>query len=86
MESLPEDVTYTVDEVARMLKYSRRSVIRIFEKEPGVIAIVRPETLHKRRYRTLRIPRAVYERVVTGRGRGKVIVQFSKRRIPRKSC
>jgi hypothetical protein len=78
-----QDATYTVDEVARMLKYSRRSVIRIFEKEPGVIAMYRPETLHKRRYRTLRIPREVYERVIRGRGRGRVIVQFSKRRRPR---
>jgi hypothetical protein len=45
---------------------SRRTVIRLFEKQTGVISLIRPETMHKRRYRSLRIPRAVYDRVLTG--------------------
>lgn len=36
---------------------------RIFENEPGVIKIVSPERLHKRRYTTLRIPESVLRRV-----------------------
>jgi hypothetical protein len=33
-------------------------------KELGVLIVTRPETVRKRRYRSIRIPRAVYERVV----------------------
>jgi hypothetical protein len=36
----------------------------MFECEPGVLIIERPETRNKRSYRSLRIPRHVYERVV----------------------
>jgi hypothetical protein len=47
-----------------MMGLSRQTVIRIFEKERGVLILRRPESMHKRPYRSLRIPRAVYERVV----------------------
>jgi AraC-like DNA-binding protein len=40
-----DTVIYTVAEVAQMLKCSRRSVVRIFEREPGVLVLFRPETL-----------------------------------------
>jgi predicted DNA-binding transcriptional regulator AlpA len=59
-----EKQAYTIDEVAALTGFSRRTVIRLFEAERGVIALPRPETMHKRRYRSIRIPRAVYERVV----------------------
>jgi hypothetical protein len=36
---------------------------RIFENEPGVVKIVSPERLHKRRYTTLRIPESVLRRI-----------------------
>ncbi|HSZ03069.1 MAG TPA: helix-turn-helix domain-containing protein [Terriglobales bacterium] len=49
---------YTVREVAKLLNYSRRTIVRMFENEPGVL--VRANT----KRRTLRIPRSVYERVV----------------------
>ena len=40
------------------------NVIRdLFEDETGVLKIVRPEKLHKRKYTTLRIPATVAERV-----------------------
>lgn len=55
---------YTVGEVANMTGLSRQTITRLFERERGVIVLHRPETLHKRSHRTIRIPRAVYERVV----------------------
>lgn len=35
----------------------------MLEREPGVLVLNRPERMHKRPYRTIKIPRAVYERV-----------------------
>jgi hypothetical protein len=55
---------YTVDEVAALTGFSRNTIIRLFQNERGVIVLVRPSALHKRRYRSIRIPRAVYERVI----------------------
>jgi len=63
-----EKHTLSVAEVAALTGLSRRTVTRLFEGERGVIILDRPrvETMHKRkrRYRSLRIPRVVYERVV----------------------
>ncbi len=64
---------FSVDEAAAILGRSRRTVIRMFEKEPGVLVWNEPETMHKRRYRVLRIPRAVLERVLLRLSRGGVI-------------
>jgi transcriptional regulator GlxA family with amidase domain len=64
MPSLLDKAALSVDDVAGLTGFSRRTVIRIFEAERGVIVLPRPETMHKRRYRSLRIPRAVYERVI----------------------
>lgn len=47
-----------------MMGVSGVTVTRIFENEKGVIILDRPEKMHKRGYRSLRIPHAVYERVV----------------------
>lgn len=55
---------YTVREVAAMTGFSRSTITKMFESEPGVIVISRPEQMHKQRYRSIRIPRAVYERVL----------------------
>jgi hypothetical protein len=55
---------YTVAEVAELTGFSRSTVTRMFEREKGVLILARPESLHKRSYRSIRIPRAVYERVV----------------------
>jgi len=57
---------YTVAEVAGMTGLSRQTITRMFEHETGVIVLSRPERMHKRSYRTIRIPRAVYERVIAG--------------------
>jgi transcriptional regulator GlxA family with amidase domain len=64
MSSILEKPALSVDDVAELMGLSRRSIIRLFEKERGVLILGRPETMHKRRYRSLRIPRAVYERVI----------------------
>lgn len=37
---------------------------RLFENETGVLILRRLETMHKRQYRSIRIPRIVYERAV----------------------
>ena len=56
----------TIAEVADMLNISRDTVRRMFEKEPGVIN-VGPRHGAGRRYRVLRIPRSVLNRVVATR-------------------
>jgi len=55
---------YTVAEVSALTGFSRRTITRMFEEEKGVLILERPEKMHKRGYRSIRIPRAVYERVV----------------------
>jgi hypothetical protein len=54
----------SVGEVAAILGVSSNTVIRQFEKLPGVVDLGRQETLHKRRKRCLRIPRTVLEEFV----------------------
>jgi hypothetical protein len=67
---MSEKDVYTVREIAALTGFSPPTVTRMFERERGVIILGRPrvETLHKckRIYRTFRIPRAVYERVIRG--------------------
>lgn len=58
------ETPYTVAEVAGMTGFSPQTITRLFEREPGVLIINREHTERKRRYRSIRIPRAVYERVV----------------------
>ena len=55
---------YTVKEIATMWKLSEDVVRRIFENEPGVLVLAEEKrNSHRRRYRTLRIPASVLERV-----------------------
>jgi hypothetical protein len=63
IEAVTDKPVYSVAEVGIRLGCSRWTVIRIFEKEPGVLIRLRPETMHKRRRRMIRIPHAVYLRV-----------------------
>jgi len=62
-----EDELFSVAEVAARLKISADTVTRLFENEPGVIDLGAPETLHKRRYRILRIPTSVLNRTLQKR-------------------
>ena len=61
---MKEKPAYAVAEVAELTGFSRQTVIRMFENEKGVLILERPERLHKRGYRSIRIPRAVFERVI----------------------
>jgi hypothetical protein len=54
---------YAVYEVAEMWHLSPDKVRDLFEHEPGVLVIGDPFPRHKRRYRTLRIPETVLQRV-----------------------
>jgi AraC-like DNA-binding protein len=62
-----EDELYTVAEIAAKLKISADKVTRMFEDEPGVIDLGAPELMHKRRYRLLRIPGSVLNRILQKR-------------------
>ncbi len=55
---------FSVAEIAKLWNLSQDHVRRIFEKEPGVLVLgdTKPSR-HRRRYRTLRIPEFVLERV-----------------------
>lgn len=55
-------LAYTVNEAARLTGLSRQTITRIFEREEGVI--VKSSATTTRRYRSIRIPRPVYERVM----------------------
>jgi hypothetical protein len=57
-----ENQAYTVAEVAAPTGFSRQTVTRMFEREPGVIVVCRPESMQRRGYRSIRIPRAVCDR------------------------
>jgi hypothetical protein len=56
---------YSVAQVAEQWGLSTDTVRRLFEHEPGVLVIepVRGRMSRRRRYRTLRIPAAVVERI-----------------------
>lgn len=66
MRERGEKEAYTVAEVAEMTGFSRQTITRMFENERGVLVVKRPERMHKRSYRSIRIPRLVYERVIRG--------------------
>lgn len=57
------DVFLTVGDVAERLKVNEETVRRLFANEPGVVVICFPRR-GRRVYRTLRIPEAVFRRVV----------------------
>jgi hypothetical protein len=55
---------YTVEEIAELWRISEEFVRRLFEREPGVLVLGSSgASRHKRRYRTVRIPEPVLERV-----------------------
>lgn len=50
---------FTPEQVAKLWGMSANTIRRLFEDEPGVLLIDRPEEVHKRGYRTMRIPESV---------------------------
>ena len=65
MTQLQDKLAYTVSDVCELTGMSEWSVRHLFLKEPGVFVLERPATLNKRRYRSLRIPKAVYQRFLS---------------------
>lgn len=58
------DAFLTVRDVSERLKVNEDTVRRLFLDEPGVVVICFPRR-GRRVYRTLRIPEAVFRRVLT---------------------
>jgi DNA-binding LacI/PurR family transcriptional regulator len=54
----------TIKEIATLTGFSRQTVTRIFEDEPGVLVFERPEKTHRKKHRTITVPRPVFERVI----------------------
>ncbi|MGA2072569.1 MAG: hypothetical protein ABSH52_03620 [Terriglobia bacterium] len=54
---------YTVAEIGEAWKLSPDKVRRLFQDEPGVLVLENRGIVSRRRYRTLRIPECVLERV-----------------------
>lgn len=54
---------YTVNEVARMWSLSRRTILRLFDKEAGVVVIGHTGNERRQPYRTMRIPESVMQRI-----------------------
>jgi hypothetical protein len=57
---------YTVNELVRILRLSRRSVIRLIEHEPGVLVLQATRERRRktgRQYRTFRVPQHVLDRI-----------------------
>jgi len=55
---------YSIDEVSALMHLSPRLVTQMFEKEPGVLIYEVKKRRKRASYRTIRIPRHVYARVV----------------------
>ena len=56
---------YSIAEVSALMNLSPRVVTQLFEREPGVLIYEVKNPRRKRAsYRTIRIPRHVYERVL----------------------
>lgn len=55
------EAALTGTEVAAFTGLSRQTVARRFERERGVLILARPESMHKRSYRSIRISDAVCE-------------------------
>jgi len=54
---------YAVAEIAEMWNLSPDKGRELFEHEPGVLVIGESNPRRKRRYRTLRVPQSILERV-----------------------
>ncbi len=58
-----EERHYTVAEVAAMWNLSKDAAHRLFQNEPGVLILPNRARGSKRRYRTIRIPQSIADRV-----------------------
>jgi hypothetical protein len=60
---LAREKHYSIIEIAKLWALSEKTVRKIFESEPGVVHWGTQEKLHKRGYRTLRVPETILHRV-----------------------
>lgn len=58
------ETPYTVKEVAALTGFSVQTIIRMFARERGVIIFEEKRPRKRASYRTIRIPRHVYRRVI----------------------
>jgi len=65
MSDLALERHYTPTEIAELWHKDPKVIRHLFEKEPGVLIIERPETRKKQRYRSFAIPESVVRRVHT---------------------
>jgi len=62
---MSEPAFYTVPEISKLLRVDRHTVTRLFANESGVLILGNRETrCGQRKYRMLRIPSAVLNRVL----------------------
>jgi hypothetical protein len=61
---------YQPKELAALWGFSVDTIRKWFEDEPGVLTEDRPEKMHKRGYRSIRIPESVAMRVYERRTKG----------------
>lgn len=54
---------FQVVDLAKLWGFSEKTLRKWFEEEPGVLIEDRPERMHKRGYRSMRIPQSVAIRV-----------------------
>jgi hypothetical protein len=54
---------YSVAEIAQLWNVSSNTVRSVFKDEPGIIEFGHEEFLHKRGYKTIRVPESVLRRV-----------------------
>ena len=62
-KQMPAETPYTVAVIAALTGFSVQTVIRLFENERGVL-MLETHTSGKRAYRSMRVPRPVYRRVM----------------------
>ena len=59
-----------VSDMVRLSGWSRRKVIRLCERTPGVILLLEhPETMHKRGHRTFVCPLNVFQQIMAAQAR-----------------
>ncbi len=61
--SLHIEQHFKPEQLAKLWGWSANTIRRLFWNEPGVIVIDRPEEMHKRGYKSMRIPESVAARV-----------------------
>ncbi len=54
---------FSVSELAKLWGFSDDFIRELFRNEVGVLKVVRPEKMHKRRYVTLSIPESIVKKV-----------------------